>query len=300
MTDRTCSEQSCDVGEEQAGTAAEAWSWILLEYAGEWKPKGYEQATLPEVTRAAIDAAVEAVPHTRVQLIRRAEPRVNDARVHLLLARSERGRVQTWDIVLERYEDAASLDLTAWAFGGSHLDYARIESPLYLVCVHGKRDRCCAQKGMPVYRRLAQLRPESTWQTTHLGGHRFAATLVYLPEGLCYGRVEEHEVDGMVAAHERGEIYSLDRYRGRSCDDALTQAAERWLRATLGERSIDALAPVGGQTRGEDSEVVFELSKGERRSIAMKRRTVLPFQQSCGASERKAVSMFVPATRVET
>lgn len=300
MTDRTCSEQSCDVDEGLAGTAAEASQWILLEYTGEWKPKGYDQAALPDVARAAIDAAVEANPTTRVQLIRRAEPKPNDSRVRLILARSERGRTAIWEHVLDRYEDLAALDLVAWALGVDPFAHARVSGPLYLVCVHGKRDRCCAQKGMPIYRKLAHLRPEATWQTTHLGGHRFAATLVCLPEGICYGRVEESEADVLVAAHERGDIYALERYRGRSCDDALIQAAERWLRATLEDRALDALAPVGTQPSGADTEVAFDLRSGERRTIRVTRRAVLPIQQSCGAPERKAAWTFVPATQDNT
>ena len=33
------------------------------------------------------------------------------------------------------------------------------------------------------------------WQSSHIGGDRFAGNVVFLPEGLYYGRVEPAEAD---------------------------------------------------------------------------------------------------------
>jgi len=293
MSARTCSEQSCAVGEGLAGTAAEAECWLLLEYADEWKPKAYEQAPLPDSTRSVIDAAARANPGLRVQLVRRAERRLAGEGVKVFLARSTRGQEQLWEFTLPDYASLASIDLSAWAVGSDPFVSAHRTAPLYIVCVHGKRDRCCAQKGMPVYKQLATLRPEDTWQTTHLGGHRFAATLTCLPEGLCYGRVEEHEVPALVEAHERGELHRLDRYRGRSCDEPAIQAADALLRAELGEVSIDALTPTANEDVGDAHRVTLSSRAGDTHSVKVQRTELADLQQSCDAAERKPGLIFL-------
>jgi hypothetical protein len=92
---------------------------------------------------------------------------------------------------------------------------APVPGPLLLVCAHGRRDVCCARLGGPLARSLARTHPGEVWETTHVGGHRFAANLVILPHGLYYGPVAGSAAATAVAAYQRGEVY-LDRYRGRA------------------------------------------------------------------------------------
>jgi hypothetical protein len=293
MTDPSCSQQSCDVGETLAGTAADADRWLLLEYSNEWKPKGYDHAQLPEETRATIDAAVAANPRIRVQLIRRAERRVGETGVRLFLARAERTHEQLWEFSLPDHESIATLDLSAWARGSDPFVSAHRNAPLYIVCVHGKRDRCCALKGTPVYRRMSELRPEETWQTTHLGGHRFAATLACLPAGICYGRVEENEVEALINAHEHGDLYNLERYRGRSCDNAITQAGEMLLRQGIGLMRIDALRPTGAVSDTTGTKVTFQTADFTRHEVAVAHEATVPIQQSCDAPDRRPAQRLI-------
>jgi hypothetical protein len=65
---------------------------------------------------------------------------------------------------------------------------------------------------------LAARYPEETWETTHVGGHRFAGNLVILPPGLYYGPVDSAGALDAVGAHARGEI-SGRGYRGRAGQD---------------------------------------------------------------------------------
>ena len=39
--------------------------------------------------------------------------------------------------------------------------------------------------------RLATRYPEETWECSHLGGDRFAGTMVLLPHGVSYGWVDD-------------------------------------------------------------------------------------------------------------
>ena len=142
----------------------------------------------------------------------------------------------------------------AWILEALDLDAmpARTSEPIALVCVHGRRDRCCAQHGAAVYRSL-QSRLGDVWQTSHLGGHRFAACVLTLPDGLMYGRLRAEHGDAFAAAQYAGEVGDLDLFRGRCSYDRPTQAAEIFLRRRTGERHAGAFEWVETSADGATS-----------------------------------------------
>ena len=84
---------------------------------------------------------------------------------------------------LRSYDELLAVDLGA--------DGEPVVDPLVLVCGHGRRDACCARLGRPLYDALLpELAAESLWLSSHQGGHRFAPNLLWLPDGLLFGRVE--------------------------------------------------------------------------------------------------------------
>jgi hypothetical protein len=89
------------------------------------------------------------------------------------------------------------------------------DDPLYLACTHGKRNVCCARLGGLLAQALAARHPGPVWETTHVGGHRFAANLVLLPHGLYYGPVTVVLAAAAIDAYQRRSVV-VDRYRGRA------------------------------------------------------------------------------------
>jgi hypothetical protein len=131
------------------------------------------------------------------------------------------------------------------------LDFARagepLEHPLFLVCTHGKHDPCCARFGRPLFEALAeQVEEEAVWQTTHIGGDRFAGNLLCLSRGVYYGRVERKDAGRVLDAHLEDTI-ELAHYRGRSCYSFAAQAAERDIRERTGLLRFDDLRLVSEQ-----------------------------------------------------
>ena len=112
-----------------------------------------------------------------------------------------------------------------------------VPDPLLLVCAHGRRDVCCARLGGPLARRLARTWPAEVWETTHVGGHRFAANLVILPHGLYYGPVAGSAAEAAVLAYQRGEV-ALDRYRGRAGQPQDIQQADYLAMKASGDFSL--------------------------------------------------------------
>lgn len=105
-----------------------------------------------------------------------------------------------------------------------------------LVCTHGNVDIACSRFGYPIYKLLReQYAPISSnqlrvWRCSHFGGHQFAPTLIDLPTGHYWGRLQPYMLDTLV--HQTGNISFLRGcYRGWSGLSKFEQIAEReiWL-----------------------------------------------------------------------
>ena len=98
-----------------------------------------------------------------------------------------------------------ALDLDLPALGrGERPGFEPVEGPLFLVCTHGRRDVCCAERGRPLAQALAAAFPEPTWESSHVGGDRFAGNVVAFPHGLYLGRVRPDEAARVARAYADG------------------------------------------------------------------------------------------------
>ncbi|WP_399084746.1 sucrase ferredoxin [Streptomyces sp. BBFR2] len=238
----TCTLASREGAEPLAGTAATARTWLLVEQPGPWGAQALTNSRLdPELGRA-LTAATDGTG-VRVALIRRPGPssrRNTVLRRRVFLAHTAPGHSWIRTTTLADPKVLPRLDFTAAAAGhhGGIWD-AYSGPPLVLVCTNGKRDKCCALLGRPLAADLANTGTE-TWEVTHIGGHRFAPTLVVLPFGYAYGRASAELVRNAVAAADNGQIV-LDHCRGRSTWDRPAQAADLAVRDMLREYRADAL-----------------------------------------------------------
>ena len=204
---------ACHDGTESAvaSAPANARGWLLAEHPGPW-PEEATDAHLPAPLRKVVDRAGEL--GARVQLIRRPGRRNRVAAPAVFVgwtagARPWLRRGDLTDV------DALAGELDGLAEGRAPTFGVPTTEPLLLVCTHGRRDVCCARLGGPLARRLARTWPAAVWETTHVGGHRYAANLVILPHGLYYGPVDEDAAAAAIDAYRRGEIVPA-RYRGRA------------------------------------------------------------------------------------
>ncbi len=126
-------------------------------------------------------------------------------------------------------------------------DGADEASPVFLVCAHGTHDACCALRGRPVAAALALARPAAVWESSHVGGDRFAANVLVLPTGVLYGRVPESAASTLVAATDHGLVLE-EHLRGRvgfAPDDQVAMAQVHRERPGL---SFDDVLPLGSST----------------------------------------------------
>jgi hypothetical protein len=227
-----CSEESREHAEPLAATASRVDHWLLVEYRGLWAHDALPGSGLSDQVKAHLREQVAARPRTKLLFVRRIERRGRPGLAVRWGSSPERGGT-LFQAEVEGYEDLLGLDLTA---PGEPLGH-----PLLLVCTHGKHDRCCARHGRPLYHALAEQADEDwVWQSSHVGGDRFAGNVVFLPEGLYFGRVGPGEAWPVLDEYLAGRIH-LEHYRGRSCYSFAEQAAERAVREAAGLRGIDDL-----------------------------------------------------------
>jgi hypothetical protein len=247
-----CSVASQQVGEPLAGTAVESVDrWLLLEVTDTWAPKAIQTEALPANAREALARWLET-PRTRLQLIRR--PGRSGKRPLFMVVSASNAEHRVAKVELDALDDLQAVELGALPEESC--------PPICLVCVHGRRDRCCAQHGSAVYRAI-QTQDVDVWQTSHLGGHRFAACALWLPDGLMYGRLRAEHALAFVSANRAGEVGDLDRFRGRCAYDRPTQAAEIFVRRRLGIQATDALSWLSTDREGDSIwEARFDTSSG--------------------------------------
>ncbi len=276
-----CSPWSREVGEPLVATAPRADVWLLLEYAGRWGNKAFEESALPEPLKAHLNAQLEAIPESRLVFVKRGASR-DLIPVHFFVADARPPQPRLYAFELESLDSLLDLDITAVAAGDPAYDGQRRLAPLFLVCGNGKRDACCAKFGIAAYQAMTLHAGQDAWQTTHVGGHRFAPVMLFLPHALSYGRAAPDEVETLVDAYRRGEVV-LDRYRGRTSYPPPAQAAEYYLRLETGITAINDLQLVDVQPLAGDEWLIrLEVAGGAVHALRVASEPLLnPIYTSC-------------------
>src|SRR4051812_15539147 len=275
-----CSMRSLAAGEPLVGTAVTEGRWLLVEQPGPWP------------ARLAGDVAARCAQlGIRLQLLRRSVAREPAGRAReCFLAATTGGPWWIERHVVREAPDVLALPLAALAEGRSTDPAARWDGDLYVVCAHGERDPCCARLGRPLHRALLAARPRQTWQTSHLGGHRFAATMVHFPSGVCLGRVPAARARAIADALEAGRI-PVELLRGRVGHPWAAQAAEGLVRAQRGLEAHDAVTVVG-----VEGETVTLQVGGEPLQVTVGREPLRAQRPaSCGKAPEPADRPVLPA-----
>lgn len=198
---------ACTPRQFRAGTAPFGRVWILIEYRRAWPVNGFDGLALDPLTKALVFGAAQRA-RARILLIRRPGRRPSGGSSLWAVLRHgvDGALLQQWG-TWHQDEDLAPI-VQALSTGGEP-DLP----PVVLVCAHGRHDACCAVRGRPVGRALSQQWPDLVWECSHVGGDRFAPTVVVVPDGVYYGGldagasvtvIEEHLADRIHADYLRG------------------------------------------------------------------------------------------------
>jgi hypothetical protein len=235
-----------------ASATTKSRTWLLIEHPGPWGENIGEMA-LPAPLTDALDRARRH--GVRAQFIRRPGRRRPTPPLQVYAGFSAdtgpgAGEGQAWleGRELEDPAELAGLDLGAVGAGHAPGFGSPVTGPVLLVCTHGRHNACCARVGAPLARALNE-RFGDVWETTHVGGDRYAANLVCLPHGLYYGDLDEARALTAAEAYRHGRVV-LDGYRGRAGLPEAVQAAEHFVRSHTGVLDLGGVAveSMAGQT----------------------------------------------------
>ncbi len=286
--DFLCCETSAAMNEPMMGTAVTAAVWFMLEYTRPWGANATEENELPGNVLKWSGEQVAAV-NGRLQFIRQFRP---DADVlTFFVGVNEAAWPRLYEFRLGAYEDLLELDVAAVVRGDGRYEPHLVTGQRYFVCTNGKRDRSCAVYGAALYRALAEKVGSAAWMTTHLGGHRFAGTLLTLPEGVCYGRVAPADIPQLLTATQQGAVW-LERLRGRSGYGVVEQVADFYARQELGLARLDALQWVDTAVTATGWQVQFMTGDGRAVQVALSPAPALPIYANSGKSQMKEMIQY--------
>ncbi|MDQ1611437.1 MAG: hypothetical protein QOG00_1368 [Pyrinomonadaceae bacterium] len=300
-----CSDLSRASGERSFGTASVGEVWLLVEYREAWGTHALEDSALPAAVKRHLHNFCQTVPRARLLFVKRERVRPEPLSCFIVRCRERAPSIERFE--LNNYEDLLQFDLAALAANGAPSGGVKLETPLYLVCTHGKRDKCCAKFGYALYKslRAGEVASDSddgggrVWQSSHVGGDRFAANLVCFPHGLFYAHVTEDAGRRIVAEYARRRL-TLEGYRGRACYSYPVQAAEFFIRTETNLDALDALRYRRHERTGERSwritfvESLAGTGDGARIHEAHVAARPSEFRNyiTCGAAEERRVIQY--------
>ncbi|WEO78898.1 sucrase ferredoxin [Cryobacterium sp. SO2] len=281
-----CSDRSLERDDPLAGTAGYGERWFLVEIDGAWGTHAFLQSPLPPALARALVDRIEGAG-IRPLAIRRTG------------RNAQQRRAQTawrWAAV----DCRVGRESVRWGSVSDPGDLLRVPldgatgepnpEPLICVCTHARHDQCCAVKGRPVVTALAQAYGDATWECSHLGGDRFAATLILFPHGLYYGRVGAADAPGLVEAYLRGRIEPR-WFRGRSALPNAVQAAAAFVAADRGDDRIDAFDFRSWTEAGGVHTVTFTHA-GRAVTATLAETLSQPLLSTCAATVARPVREF--------
>jgi Sucrase/ferredoxin-like len=280
-----CSTRSLEAGEPVAGTASYGRRWLLLEVAGAWGPNAFRDSPALDPAlgnRIEHRAAAEGF---RLIAIRRPGR-----------ARLDSGQRWRW----ARVDCTPGRESIRWGEAGGPAEYLTAVfsdpgtpsgEPVIAVCAHGRHDECCATRGRSVAALLAEREGPATWECSHIGGDRFAATLLLFPHGINYGRADVLDAGRMVDEYRAGRVM-LAGLRGRSAYRFMEQAAQDAARRTFGDLRIEAYEPLSSALTAPGRWQVRLAGTAGQIQVDLAETTTAPLFSNCAATVPLAVPSF--------
>ncbi|MDQ3819606.1 MAG: sucrase ferredoxin, partial [Acidobacteriota bacterium] len=232
------------------------------------------------------------IPRSRVLFIK--QDRVCRETVSLFVVRCREREPFVVKFGLEDYRQLREIDFAQVAAGNTSSGGRVTTEPLYLVCTHGRRDKCCAKFGFPLFKSLRAEDGDSVWQSSHVGGDRFAANLVCFPHGLFYAHTTADSAKVIMKEYRERRIFTQN-YRGRACYSHHVQAAEFFVRTESRISRIDDLHRLeSARTSKESWQVRFLEKARERIHVVRVSRVMSDFQNliTCHSGEAQQVPQF--------
>jgi hypothetical protein len=232
-----CADLSRRSGEDLIGSAPTYATYIFIECPQPWTANAWDSKAIPSNLKAFVEKVTRSHRQIKFLLISADKPNPNSkARVIAFHRHSspstgyirQEFRVNLEKVVplIERYLANPEAIALQPSTERSIRDF--------FICTHGSHDKCCAHYGYPFFRQARTialnlgLRDVRVWQVSHIGGHRFAPTMIGFPDGRYYGALDGESFAAI--AQRQGDIHHIHTvYRGWGILPRNVQVLEREL-----------------------------------------------------------------------
>jgi hypothetical protein len=224
------------VHEDPIGTGVHRQCFVLIECPPPWKADELRSKAVSANLRSLGDEFYKIHPNGILLFIYNEKLR-RDGLTRILIFTPMSGFTQGYakqEIHVPSIEDVATV-LKNW-LAGEDVGGRDINPHVrdILICTHGAVDKRCGRCGVPFYRQanavVADLGVESVriWQSSHFGGHRFAPTVLDVPQCRYYAWLDASSFAAILTYN--GDISCLQYiYRGWAILPYPAQAMEREL-----------------------------------------------------------------------
>jgi hypothetical protein len=231
-----CSDHSRQTGEDVIGSATNEQTYILIECPPPWISEAFNSKWVPNNLRNLVEEVKRAKLPIRFLLVANKLSHKVDCTTVLIYQKQEglSNGYRKQEFRLANIEQVAAV-IQKWLWGMSSDSEVKTSAIRdILVCTHGSHDKCCARYGNPFYFQATAtisdlcLDNVRIWKSTHFGGHRFAPTIIDLPDGRYYGLLDEDSFRSILT--RTGDIQCLNKvYRGWGILPTALQILEREL-----------------------------------------------------------------------
>ncbi|MEA5572605.1 sucrase ferredoxin [Calothrix sp. UHCC 0171] len=303
-----CSDNSQKLGEDIIGSAANCQAYILIECPPPWVSDAFNSKWVPSNLKSLVEEVKKARLPIKFLLIANNLSHKSSSTTLLIYQRKEGlgSGYRKQEFNLPSIEDVTPI-IRAWLWG--KLPICDLEAHVtrdILVCAHGSHDRCCARYGNPFYFYASEMIADShldnvrIWKSTHFGGHRFAPTVIDLPEGRYYGRFEKDDFKSVLM--HSGDIECLSKiYRGWGILPPEIQVLERelilrygwdWFKYKVTGRIVEQSQDKGNIL----AEITFEKPDGctycHRAHLVRDDAKTVELKSSCGATKESVFTKY--------
>ena len=243
---RLCADVSVAAGDDPGGSGTPFNRYLGVEIAPPWKEDIADSRNFPDGLMQPVgEALAKGVIGKFTGLLPEPEYSVEGHARALLMSRPS-APLAAFERAEYLLPDEKLLPFARALAGGAGAlaafeDYREDDAGVrdVIVCTHGANDVCCGKYGYPLYDRLRARAGEPggtlrLWRTSHIGGHRFAATLMDFPEGRYWGHLAPDTAE--CAVFREADAADLEKNcRGwAALDSQLAQLAERAILAREG------------------------------------------------------------------
>jgi hypothetical protein len=287
-----CAALARALDEPLPGTASVAARWVCIEHRGTWPH---------EISQHRDDSVRDFIARARSTdwrpvLVRRPGRRPSEGPTRIFFTDTAPPAPRTTVLSIVDPDDLASITFPT---ADEPLPGETVADPMLLVCTHGRKDRCCAVDGRALARAIAATGESDVWESTHLGGHRFAPTALVLPTGYLYGRLDAAAAIAAYKAAAVGEV-EPELCRGRSTWTQPGQVAELAVRAETGLRGAEVLRvePSADDVTAPVQHVTVTATDGLRWSVSVS-SVARPGNRpvSCGAAALPVTALHASRLR---